>query len=369
MLAAVLDSSEQRGERTNAVRRRLRTMSLLGAVLGLLITAASDADPARAARNGPLLATQHWLYDCPGPEVCDPFEEYLLWRKRPGQRFERLRGATLNTDPVPSPTGRAIVYADLREDSDVPERLVRSELLTRPLSGRRLGPARPLRQPTEPAWTAHSGSPIAYGWSPDGRSLAVMSTRAPEGSAGPAREIGLTTQRVDGSDRREVLCDCPTPQSELAWARRGRIAYLHDNALYLVSTQGGRARRLSGGFDACDSPYLNSEYLQPTPAWSPDGRQLAYPCGKAIVTVDIARHRRRRLSNRQMIDNPDSVAWSPDGRFLAFAVEGARSRLVVMRTDGSRVRRVRLPRALASIGVGISGLTWVRARRGRPTNG
>jgi Tol biopolymer transport system component/imidazolonepropionase-like amidohydrolase len=91
-----------------------------------------------------------------------------------------------------------------------------------------------------------------------------------------------------------------------------RIVFEALNQLWVMDI-GGKPRQLTNG-----------SYYKQSPAWSPDGKQIAYSSDKAgtadIYILDLATKSERRVTNL-----PDSAeiepAWSPDGKKLAFQKE------------------------------------------------
>ena len=136
------------------------------------------------------------------------------------------------------------------------------------------------------------GDAVSVDWAPDGRSLVVE------------RDGILVVMRADGAGERTL-----TAGAEPAWSSRGGIAFVRDGDLYVIDPDRRGLRRL-----------LTTPALDTSPAWSPDGRRLAYVSagGTAVDlhVLDLARGVATPLTADAFIES--SPAWSPDGRTLAF---------------------------------------------------
>ncbi|HEX6997969.1 MAG TPA: Tol-Pal system beta propeller repeat protein TolB [Gammaproteobacteria bacterium] len=159
-----------------------------------------------------------------------------------------------------------------------------------------------------------------------------------ERRADGTRRFRLIVADADGENAR-VIADSPQPLMSPAWSPDGRrIAYVsfegEQSAIYVQTLRTGTRERVSA------RPGING-----APAFSPDGRQLALTLSGEqgnldIFTLDLGTQVLRQLTDNIAIDT--EPAWSPDGRFIYFTSDRAGSAQVyrVPSEPGGRVERV-----------------------------
>lgn len=172
--------------------------------------------------------------------------------------------------------------------------------------------------------------PCAFGvqspdWAADGERVVFVDSKEglPRLYVARAEEDSRVT-RLPGRDN----------AGDPAWSPDGRmLAYVSGRSLFVANADGTRPRAVAR---AALEVY--------GPQWSPDGKRIVYYAGGQIENLDlfvvaVASKRVTRLTRRE--GDEIEPAWSPDGRTIAYihrrpnAPLGA---LVVMRADGSGPR-------------------------------
>jgi TolB protein len=154
---------------------------------------------------------------------------------------------------------------------------------------------------------------------------------------------------ADGRGVRQLTRNTATPDTPAgdfspAWSPDGRhIAFVSDRdgseaEIYRMRADGTRQTRLT------QTDPTVSDY---SPAWSPDGRHILFGSTRAgFFNAEVYRMRADGTQVRRLTETPDGVdddgaEYAPDGRTIVFSSnrEGDRD-LYTMRTDGRDVRRL-----------------------------
>jgi Tol biopolymer transport system component len=179
-------------------------------------------------------------------------------------------------------------------------------------------------------------------WSPDGRRIAFESVHACRSAGNPARcdrSTGVYVVNADGSFRVRLARHGTTP----AWSPDGRrIAFFSGVEIYLMNADGTEHQALA-------KP-LEGRSL----AWSPDGRKLAFfgaggcqACFNLYVVNSDGSGLRKLTGKLAAGAGPgrgpaSDPAWSPDGQTIAFVGLNASvgEPIYVVKADGSGLRNL-----------------------------
>jgi Tol biopolymer transport system component len=188
-------------------------------------------------------------------------------------------------------------------------------------------------------------------WSPDGNRL-VYTKSFNQGQCPMEYSAGITqlfTISVSGSDERRITNGGPGDLDlQPAWSPDGRsIAFQHERygfddwGLYVMNPDGSSRRRL-------DLRGAGS------PDWSPDGTRIAYECTTTFREICVY----SEGSGVTRLGVGSTPAWSPDGTRIVFALQPGQSQadpgggIYVMAADGTQRREIDPTTGYANEGMG-----------------
>ena len=189
-------------------------------------------------------------------------------------------------------------------------------------------------------------------WSPDSRSVAVMTGRLDAAGQLVPLARTLSVIRLDGSSS---AMDLGTSFREpgFDWSPDGtEIAYIGDWSIWIAPIDGGAPHRV---YETDVDVYLGE------PQWSPDGKRIlvtalrgpSTPPGEAVTRIINV----NGVGAPVELANAQGITWSPDGQRLA-AVRATKrgafdwDQILTMALDGSDVR------VIADEQWAIEALTW-----------
>ena len=229
--------------------------------------------------------------------------------------------------PSFSPDGNEIAFDYTDEDSNNSDIYIQA-----------LGDEKMLRLTTPP------GVSFCPSWSPDGRNIAFTHYLEPV-SGNPERTIMLMTQ-LGGSKRILRRLSPENGSCKVSWSPHGDLLGYADKppseaiGIFLMSTLGSDNWRLT------TAP---ANTLEASPAFSPDGKQIAFLRVSTMFTGDIyvvstSGGEPRRLTF--LNDDVDDPIWTSDGRSVIFTVKGPASgggSLYSVSSNGGRPERLVIP--------------------------
>jgi len=150
------------------------------------------------------------------------------------------------------------------------------------------------------------------------------------------QQVALRVADADGHNP-ETIVSSSEPLMSPAWSPDGRkIAYVSfengRSAIYMQEVYTGHRRKIT------EFKGINS-----APAWSPDGRKLAMTLSKGgnpdIYVFDFTTRKLRQIPRHYAIDT--EPAWSPDGRSIVFTSDrGGKPQIYKTPSYGGKAERV-----------------------------
>jgi TolB protein len=137
----------------------------------------------------------------------------------------------------------------------------------------------------------------------------ITSTRGGDGK----ERVVLEVADADGHNPQTIVSSTE-PLMSPAWSPDGR------KLAYVSFEQGKPSIWVQEVFTGRREKYAGFKGINGAPAWSPDGRSLALTLSKDgnpdIYVMELARRSVRQITRHPAIDT--EPAWSPDGRYLVF---------------------------------------------------
>jgi TolB protein len=150
-----------------------------------------------------------------------------------------------------------------------------------------------------------SGWDEAPAWSPDGSLVAFQRSVYEPAEPDPIlQSLDVWTVRVSGRRRRNLTRGGSA--SLPAWSPDGRrLAYAQGDGIYLIRRDGSGKMRIVRRYDPG------------RPAWSPDGRRVAFTVPGELRVVGADGGGQRLVARGA--GSGSSVSWSSDGRLIAYS--------------------------------------------------
>ena len=172
--------------------------------------------------------------------------------------------------------------------------------------------------------TNFQGDDLQPAWSPDGKRLAFVCFRNPNGDFSANQRICVINGDGTGF---QVLTETSTDEYSPAWSPDGKqIAFASNSGIFVMNADGSSRRRIFDG------------QLTGSPDWSPDGQSVVFSLGGEIWVTRIFGGTSLRLTINSVDDT--TPRYSPDGSKIVFASNPdgpllSQYEIFVMNSDGA----------------------------------
>ena len=174
-------------------------------------------------------------------------------------------------------------------------------------------------------------------WSPDGRYIAFTANGRP-GWGARGGDLDIYVMDADGANPRRLTKNL-RQDTDPAWSPDGKsIAYAstidRNKEIYVMDADRGEPRRLTNSGDV----HIHSWH----PSWSPDGKRIAFTSNRdgnlEVYVMDTDGRNQRRLTNSGEVHIHNwHPSWSPDGKRIAFTSNrDGHLKIYLMNADGGQ---------------------------------
>jgi TolB protein len=176
-------------------------------------------------------------------------------------------------------------------------------------------------------------------WSPDGRFIAFHSVGESVGmrsSASASYIYDLENETTISLPQALYIYDWSPDSAFLLTA--GSTHEGGDSEIYLLRSDGSGLQALT-----------DNQVMDSTPAWSPDGTQIAYLSGfpeATLMVMSATGENLRPLTIDLAVNREVQPVWSPDSQVIAFVVDGEHvgldqlSEIYIVHADGTSLRQL-----------------------------
>ena len=167
-------------------------------------------------------------------------------------------------------------------------------------------------------------------WTPDGQRIVYSSLDKGGGGA-----YGLWWMRADGAGDAQRLTESKGPQFPASWRPDGKVlAFSQSNPIYDIMTFPIEGNEKSGWKAGEPMPFLSSPFIEQSPAFSPDGRWLAYHSTESGSSEVYVRPFPGPGGKWQVSTGGYIPKWSRNGKELFYRTLDSKIMVVTYTTSG-----------------------------------